>query len=48
MPLHRDRALFEKLSLKWLQAGLSWTTILRKRPRFHEVFAEFEPEVVAG
>lgn len=46
-PLHGDRALFEKLSLEGFQAGLAWITILRKRPRFREVFAGFEPAVVA-
>ena len=48
VPLHGDRALFEKLSLEGFQAGLSWITILRKRPRFREVFAGFEPQVVAA
>ncbi|QLD11703.1 DNA-3-methyladenine glycosylase I [Microbacterium oleivorans] len=47
-PLHGDRPLFEKLSLEGFQAGLSWITILRKRPRFREVFAGFEPERVAA
>ncbi|KAA9089420.1 DNA-3-methyladenine glycosylase I [Microbacterium radiodurans] len=46
--LHGDRALFEKLSLEGFQAGLSWITILRKRPRFREVFAGFEPARVAA
>ena len=46
-PLHGDRALFEKMALEGFQAGLSWITILRKRPRFREVFANFEPAVVA-
>lgn len=46
-PLRGDRALFEKLSLEAFQAGLSWITILRKRPRFREVFAGFEPAVIA-
>lgn len=46
-PLHGDRPLFEKMSLEGFQAGLSWITILRKRPRFREVFAGFEPDVVA-
>ena len=46
-PLHGDRALFEKMSLEGFQAGLSWITILRKRPRFREVFAGFDPAVVA-
>ncbi|KAA9106448.1 DNA-3-methyladenine glycosylase I [Microbacterium rhizomatis] len=46
--LHGDRALFEKMSLEGFQAGLSWITILRKRPRFREVFAGFDPAVVAA
>ena len=48
IPLHGDRPLFEKMSLEGFQAGLSWITILRKRPRFREVFAGFDPEAVAG
>ncbi len=48
VPLHGDRALFEKMSLEGFQAGLSWITILRKRPRFREVFAGFEPQAVAA
>lgn len=47
-PLHGDRALFEKMSLEGFQAGLSWITILRKRPRFREVFSGFDVETVAG
>jgi DNA-3-methyladenine glycosylase I len=47
-PLHGDRALFEKMSLEGFQAGLSWITILRKRPRFREVFAGFDHEAVAA
>ena len=43
-----DRALFEKLCLEGFQAGLSWITILRKRERFREVFAGFDPERVAA
>ncbi|WP_217178579.1 DNA-3-methyladenine glycosylase I [Streptomyces sp. AC495_CC817] len=46
-PLHGDRALFEKMALEGFQAGLSWITILRKRPRFREVFEGFVPEVVS-
>jgi DNA-3-methyladenine glycosylase I len=46
-PLHGDRPLFEKMSLEGFQAGLSWITILRKRPRFREVFAGFDPAAVA-
>lgn len=47
-PVFDDRRLFEKLCLEGFQAGLSWLTVLRKRPRFREVFADFEPKVVAG
>lgn len=46
-PLHGDRALFEKMALEGFQAGLSWITILRKRPRFREVFEGFVPEIVS-
>ena len=42
-PVADDRRLFEKLSLEGFQAGLSWLTILRKRERFREVFAGFDP-----
>lgn len=47
-PLHGDRALFEKMSLEGFQAGLSWITILRKRPAFRAAFDGFDPEAVAG
>ena len=47
-PLHGDRALFEKLCLEGFQAGLSWITILRRRPGFREAFAGFDPAVLAG
>lgn len=47
-PLHGDRALFEKLSLEGFQAGLSWITILRKRPAFRTAFAGFDPVTVAA
>jgi DNA-3-methyladenine glycosylase I len=40
--------LFEKLCLEGFQAGLSWLTILRKRPAFREAFADFVPERVAA
>ena len=43
-----ERELFERLSLEGFQAGLSWITVLRKRPAFREVFAGFDPETVAG
>jgi DNA-3-methyladenine glycosylase I len=47
-PVHDERALFELLCLEGFQAGLSWLTILRKRPAFRAAFANFEPDVVAG
>ena len=43
VPLHGDRPLFEKLSLEGFQAGLSWISILRRRPGFREVFHDFDP-----
>lgn len=46
-PQHDPRALYEKLCLEGFQAGLSWITILRRRPAFREVFHGFEPERVA-
>jgi DNA-3-methyladenine glycosylase I len=42
-----SRQLYEKLCLEGFQAGLSWLTILRKRPAFREAFAGFDPELVA-
>ena len=48
MPIRDDRALFERLSLESFQSGLSWLTVLRKREAFREVFADFDPEIVAN
>src|SRR5690349_17440759 len=48
VPSHDDRHLFELLTLEGAQAGLSWTTILRKRDGYREAFAAFEPERVAA
>lgn len=47
VPVHDDRILFEFLTLEGAQAGLSWDTILRKRRRYREVFAGFDPARVA-
>lgn len=47
-PVDDDRRLFEKLSLEVFQSGLSWRTILVKRPAFRAAFAQFDPAVVAG
>jgi len=46
-PVVDDDALFERLSLEGFQSGLSWLTILRKRPAFREAFAGFEIDAVA-
>ena len=43
-----DHVLFEKLCLEGFQSGLSWLTILRKRPAFRMAFAGFQPELIAG
>ncbi|WP_082581267.1 DNA-3-methyladenine glycosylase I [Leifsonia sp. Root227] len=43
-----SRALYEKLCLEGFQAGLSWITILRRRPAFREVFHGFDVEAVAS
>jgi DNA-3-methyladenine glycosylase I len=48
VPLRGERELFERLSLEAFQSGLSWLVILRKRPRFREAFARFDPEAVAA
>ncbi|NCW90509.1 MAG: DNA-3-methyladenine glycosylase I [Rhodocyclales bacterium] len=47
VPLRDDRALFELLILEGAQAGLSWSTVLKKREHYRRVFDGFEPEVIA-
>lgn len=47
-PQRTEQALYEKICLEGFQAGLSWLTVLRKRAALREVFADFDPEVVAG
>ena len=47
VPEHDDRKLFELLVLEGAQAGLSWSTILRKRDGYRRLFAGFDPEAVA-
>ena len=47
-PLHGDDALFERLTLEAFQSGLSWITILRKRPAFRAAFAGFDIAAVAA
>ena len=48
VPVHDDRRLFEFLILEGAQAGLSWLTILKKRPNYTKVFDNFDPHKVAG
>jgi DNA-3-methyladenine glycosylase I len=47
MPVHDDRLLFEFLILEGAQAGLSWITILKKRPAYRKAFDRFDPRKVA-
>ncbi|HSS08797.1 MAG TPA: DNA-3-methyladenine glycosylase I [Acidimicrobiales bacterium] len=47
LPVADDVKLFEKLTLEGFQAGLSWLTILRKRPRFREAFSNFDIDAIA-
>ena len=47
VPIHDDRLLFEFLILEGAQAGLSWETILKKRPAYREAFDQFDPTVMA-
>lgn len=47
VPLRDDRGLFEFLILEGAQAGLSWETILKKRPAYRAAFADFDAEKVA-
>ena len=46
-PVRDDDGLFERLSLEAFQSGLSWLTILRKRPAFRAAFSDFSIEAVA-
>ncbi|HRV60108.1 MAG TPA: DNA-3-methyladenine glycosylase I [Solirubrobacterales bacterium] len=48
IPVAGEQAMFERLSLEAFQAGLSWATILRKRPAFREAFRDFDLEYCAG
>jgi DNA-3-methyladenine glycosylase I len=47
VPVHDDRRLFEFLTLEGAQAGLSWSTVLRKRSNYRRAFADFDPTRVA-
>ncbi len=45
-PIHEDRQHFEFLILESAQAGLSWSTVLKKREGYRQAFAQFDPEKV--
>jgi DNA-3-methyladenine glycosylase I len=47
VPVHDDRKLFEYMLLDSMQAGLSWSTILRKRENFRKAFHNFDPRRIA-
>ncbi|TXJ04857.1 MAG: DNA-3-methyladenine glycosylase I [Aeromicrobium sp.] len=47
MPVRDEAGVYERLVLEGFQAGLAWVTVLRKREAFREVFAGFNPDVVA-
>lgn len=48
VPVHEDRKHFEFLVLESAQAGLSWSTILKKRENYRKAYRGFDPSVVAG
>lgn len=48
LPVRDEQGLYERISLEAFQTGLSWATILRKRPAFRTVFHDFHPETVAA
>lgn len=48
VPVVDDLLIYEKICLEGFQSGLSWLTILRKRPSFRTAFKNFEPEIVAN
>ncbi|CAL8899545.1 3-methyladenine DNA glycosylase [Kocuria varians] len=47
MPVRDEAGLFERIVLEGFQSGLSWRTVLAKRPAFREVFHDFDPDAVA-
>lgn len=47
LPVRDEQGLYERISLEGFQAGLSWATILRKRPAFRAAFHDFDPDIVA-
>ncbi|HVL23890.1 MAG TPA: DNA-3-methyladenine glycosylase I [Thermomicrobiales bacterium] len=47
MPVRGEQPIFERIMLEAFQAGLSWLTILTRRPAFRAAFADFDPDIVA-
>jgi len=47
VPVHDERKFFEMLILEGAQAGLSWSTVLKKRDAYRRAFAQFDPQKVA-
>ena len=47
VPVHDDRTLFEFITLEGAQAGLSWSTVLKKRDNYRRAFADFDPAAIA-
>jgi DNA-3-methyladenine glycosylase I len=48
VPMHDDHCLFELLMLEGAQAGLSWSTILKKREGYRTAFRDFDPAIIAA
>ncbi|MBT2533444.1 DNA-3-methyladenine glycosylase I [Arthrobacter sp. ISL-48] len=48
LPVRDEQGLYERICLEGFQAGLSWATILRKRPAFRAAFHDFRPDAVAA
>lgn len=48
VPVHDDRTLFEFITLEGAQAGLSWSTVLAKRPHYRAAFRQWDVEAIAG
>ena len=48
MPVRDEHGMFERISLEAFQSGLSWATILRKRPAFRAAFDGFDPDAVSA
>jgi DNA-3-methyladenine glycosylase I len=47
IPVHDDKKLFEMLILEGAQAGLSWSTILKRRKTYHRAFDNFDPKKIS-